>query len=179
MNMAGSKRWPRKGEPSASHPFFSISWTFCNRKQTGVSPHLPCPGRHAPPPAAAPPPPLDPVCHGQGPPSSGAAAPSQRESVPAGAGPAGGPWGSLRSGSLLPCHRPGASLHQPEASQACLRRRADWRRPWHQGLPPPQAPGWGHQCPPSCTRPSPWGPCPDGLSGGHRQCCSSTRGSSA
>lgn len=30
--MAGSKRWPRKGEPSASHPFFSISWTFYEQK---------------------------------------------------------------------------------------------------------------------------------------------------
>lgn len=30
--MAGSNRWPRKGEPSASHPFFSISWTFYKQK---------------------------------------------------------------------------------------------------------------------------------------------------
>lgn len=30
--MAGSKRWPRKGEPSASQPFFSISWTFYKQK---------------------------------------------------------------------------------------------------------------------------------------------------
>lgn len=31
--MAGSNRWPRKGEPSASHPFFSISWTFYKQKR--------------------------------------------------------------------------------------------------------------------------------------------------
>lgn len=45
--MAGSNRWPRKGEPSASHPFFSISWTFYNRKQTGrLTPAQPGPAGH-------------------------------------------------------------------------------------------------------------------------------------
>lgn len=43
--MAGSNRWPRKGEPSASHPFFSISWTFYKQKTERL---LYSPGLHVP-----------------------------------------------------------------------------------------------------------------------------------
>lgn len=34
LNMEGSNFWPRKGEPSVSQPFFSISCTFC-KEATG------------------------------------------------------------------------------------------------------------------------------------------------
>jgi len=33
LNIFGSNSWPLNGEPSASQPFFSISWTFCNVPQ--------------------------------------------------------------------------------------------------------------------------------------------------
>lgn len=32
LNMEGSNFWPRKGEPSVSQPFFSISCTFCKMR---------------------------------------------------------------------------------------------------------------------------------------------------
>lgn len=41
--MEGSNFWPRKGEPSVSQPFFSISCTFCEG-EAGDS--LPLPAHH-------------------------------------------------------------------------------------------------------------------------------------
>lgn len=34
--MEGSNFWPRKGEPSVSQPFFSISCTFCKEPAAPV-----------------------------------------------------------------------------------------------------------------------------------------------